>query len=481
MTLNTGKGNITAQSGNISQVLIAEQADFNTPISLSGGADASTANGFYRYQPRVNSMDIAAEGVTIPAVFFDGSAGQTKDAQGTFDIANGFGFGLSNNGSALFLRMLTQDKNPTWNIWGGSGQNIPAADTVVSSRALTDASTAATIADNLSTVTSPVQLVFTPANAATIASGQQATVTFAGTDSEDTDITETILYNENTAKNEATSRLWYKTVTAVTTAGWDEASGKTYTVTAQDTSAQVVFTPQDDELVAFWTAEVAKGLIPNVYDGLCMQSATIGITGRNDLIGFNCTFLGRNARTYTNLNGDMGSTARKTDFTTTGANRIGFASPDVYAGWQGVLTAENTNIEIALQELSLTINQELAYTNTTGSRFQGSPPVRDAKRLTQIESTIVFSPENDFNTYFDNNQILPNVNLTMRQAGYGNYPYELTFRIPEFQLTAKPDPSVTGFGAIPQTVVGKAVKGDRAIEYDILARYSDYPAVRVYT
>ena len=476
MPLTTAKGGITTQSGNISQVLIAEQSNYATPIAISPAAntpEATSANGFYRYQPRINSMDIAREGTTLPAVFFDGSAAQTRDAPGPIDIANGLSFGLSGNGTALFLRMLTQDPNPAWNILGGTGTTIPNAVTVVNAASLS--TTTATVADNLSSTSNPVRLSVALTSGAL--SGTRGVITLNGTDAEDTPITESIAYASGNLGTAATSNLWYKTVTGVSFSGF---SGGTATITARDRAARVIFTPHDDELRVFWTAEVTKGITPNVYDGLCMQNATISLT-RDALVAFECTFLGRNARLYTNLSGatraddqTAGATNRATK--STRGSGLEEASPDVFAGWQTRLTAENTDLQIALQDGTFTLNQELAYTNTLGDRFQGTQPARDTKRLVQTEGTVVYAPENNYSTYFESNQPIPNVNLSWSQGGYGAFPYKLTIEKPEAQLTADPDPSVADPGAISQTVTMKATKSERFpnYEYRIIAEYSEY-------
>ena len=481
MPLRTTASGINTQSGNVTQIIIAEQANYadeaqddaRTPRVVSS-TGRLTGGDFYKYQPRINSADIAREGTTIESAFFDGSAAQSKDAAGPIDISGGMSIAMSGNGTALPLRMLTQDKNPSWNIYGGTGQAIPAAVTLVASAPLSDGGSNAVIAENLSSTTNPVQLIITPSNTASIVAGGRGTITIKGTDNWDTAIEETIQYSSATAKNAATSRLWYKTVTEIASQGWDEASGRTYAVTARDSSAAVTFTPQDDDLVAFWTAEVAKGVVPNRYYGLCMQSATISIT-REELVAFDCTFLGRRGYLYSNLAGDTGPTARRTD-----AAGLDSASPDVFAGWQGKLTAEN-DLTISLSELTLTINQELAYTNALGSQFQLAPPGRGAKRLVQFEVTAHYSPQNDFSTYFESNQVIPNVKLSFDQVGYGAYPYNLTLEAEEMQFTADPDPAVDDAGIITQTLIMKAVRPRAGSEYRFTTRYSDYDRVRIYS
>ena len=485
MPLTRAASAVRPQSGNVSQVLIAEQANY----ADEGQTDASrprvqpesgqpTGGDFYKFQPRINSADIAAEGTTIENTFLDGSAAQSQDAPGRSNIANGMSIALSGNGTALALRMLTQDKNPTWNIYGGTGTTIPAEVTVVASTPLSDGGTNPSIADNLSSTTNPVQLVYTPSNTATVAAGKRAVVTFAGTDNDDNAISESFGVTSATEKTAVTSRLWYKTVTSVGVQGFEEASGKTYGITARDRSAQVIFTPQDLELVCFWTAEVVKGAVPNLYYGLSMDSATIDIT-EDALVAFDCTFLGRRAKLYENLAGD---TAPPSDINTwrTDASALTPASADVFAGWQGRMTAENNDLRVAVQEINFSLNQNLEYTGVLGDQFQPTAPGRSGKRLTQIEATVIYDTHNNYSTYFQGNQVIPNVKLQFLQSGLGAYPYLLSFELEECQLTADPDPAVSDTGTITQTVTMKGVRGRRNIEYLIRARYSEYDRVRTY-
>ena len=130
------------------------------------------------------------------------------------------------------------------------------------------------------------------------------------------------------------------------------------------------------------------------------------------------------------------------------------ASPDIFAGWQASFTGENDNIGISLQDATLTINQNLEYTNVLGEQFQPSPPARGDKRLVQIEATVVFSPENDYSDYFENNRVISNVILSFEQKGKGAYPYKFSLEMEECQLTSDPDPGVSDLRLIddlPQT------------------------------
>ena len=465
MPLTTGPGAITTTAGSVSEVLLAEQTNYATRVT--------DINQFYKYQPRINSADLAAGGETIEASFLDGSAAQSKDAPGPIDITNGLGLAFSGNGTGLALAMLTQDRNPSWNIYGGTGQSIPAEVTVVASTTrLMTAATDVTVADNLSSTRNPVRLVVSPSADATVAAGVRARVTIEGTDNDDDAITETVAFSTATQSTAGTTRLWFKTVTKVTVAGWEESAAKTFGITARDRSAEVTFTPQDIAWYRFWTALIWKGNVPNIVDGLSMETATVEVT-RDGFVSFDCSFLGRQASLYQTLPTFSGQEPRVAS-----QSNLELASADVFGGLQAKLTAENTDIVVAMQEMTLTFDQNTDYTNVLGERFQQAPPARSGKRLTQIEATVLYSEQNNYSTYFEGNSIIPNVKLTLSQDGLGAYPYETTLEIPEFQLTENPDPAVADQGVITQNLIGKAVKPlNQSHEYQWRCRYSEYAAV----
>ena len=505
MTLITPKGMVTPQSGNVTNIIIGEQENYSTPLSISGGAvnsaTARTSDGFHGVQPRLNQIDIARSGSTIPTNFFTGTAAQTKDAAGPLDITNGFVLPLTVNGSELMLRMLTQDADPTWTIWGGTTKTIPAEVTIVAAQPLstdTTADGASATHTDMPTQTSPVRPEITISATASLSTGGRGRILIVGTDYEDRPISETVAFTDPLPTDSAgtrvaavaSSKLWYKTITDVRSAGW--SSGGTFGVTARNRSARVIFTPDDTDLRAFWTIEASKGVVPNVYDGVIVENATMEIT-RDALMEWTCSVLGRQARLYTNLSGATLDHSRTADGTapgyldgtnrampskrqTTGSTAIRLASPDVYAGWQCEISGGN-DIAMATSDSTLTLNQELEYTNVTGSRFQVTKPTRSGKRLLQLEASTVYATQNNYSEYFNSNRPLQNVQIKWSQSGLGAYPYELILEVPEMQLTSDPDPAVTDFGTIYQNVMMKAIEPENeSVEYDyrFIARFSSY-------
>ena len=478
----TGKEAITTQFGNVSSVIIGEQAnyadesldDVSSPVAIASNG-ARSGGDFYRYQPRVNNSDLAATGTTIANTFWDSTASQSKDAAGSSSIANGMVILFSGDGTALPLSMLTQTLNPTWRIWGGTGQNLPAAVNVIDDQALSSDSSSLTIANNLSAVTSPVQLALTPAEDAIPSTAASASVRIVGTDNSDRAINETIRWVQAAPTATLRSKHYYKTVTGATSQGWTAGAANKITATARDTSVEVIFTPQDLRLVRYWTIVLNKGLVPNIYYGCILNQVSLEVSNEA-FLGMACTFLGRRQKLYTNLAGDTGPTA-----TPDSRSALQEASANIFSGPQTKLFAEG-GIELSMTDLTINFSQELEYINTFGQRFQAAAPGRSTKRLVSFEGTQVYSPQNNMSEYFENNTTMSDIRLQALENGLGLYPFEANLEADEGQFTTNPDPAVSEEGAITQDSAFKLIRATgQSAEYRWRCRYPVYDQVRIYT
>ena len=487
MGFATTAAQITPQSGSNSQILITEQAGWGddgniTDLSarVQPATGVPTGGDLYRYQPLINSVDLSTEGENIATNYFDGSAAANKMVSGPIDITNGMIIALSGNGTALPFRMLTQDKNPSWNILGGTGQTIPAEVTIVADTASLTTTAAATIADgspSVATEANSVQVTVNP-DSGTLDSGRTyGAVTITGTDYADRVITEELRFPAGSSLNDAlTTRLWFKTITEVKAEdGW--ATG-TYEVTATDRAAQVVFTPQDQDLAIYWGAEVAKGQVASLYRSLIMNEASIAIT-RDELIAMECSFMGRRAYPYQNWAGDTGTSATPS----TRGTGVELASSDVFASINTIIRAGGPDgPRFAVTDATVTISQNIEYTNVLGSRYQVTAPLRGDKRSIMIDLTVLYSSQNDFSEVFRNNEVLRDVAVEFNHVGLGAFPYKTVFEIDYAQISSDPDPSVAGFGQIDQSISLKGYReGGTGSDFRIRSNYSNYDRVRTYS
>ena len=468
MAFLRNRGAVVPESGNNSQIIIAEQAKASWTDTAKRVADA------YRFQPLITAGDLMQSGEIIPNNYFDGQASQNKGLDGPLDITNGLTLSLSGNGTALFFRMLTQARNPdgTQTALDGTSYSATAVDVVASGATLgTDGSTTVlTVVGSAGSRTgNPVQLEVDLTGASLAPGRAFGYITITGTDHSDRAITEQVSFYSGALDDAVKTNFYFKTVSAASATGFDAGTAE---IDGNDTASQVTFTPQDNELVAYWTAELAKGNIPNTYYSLILQSASMSIADRSSVVQFECSFLGRQANVYQSLAG----TATRTTLPDT----LEFASPDVFPSWRTDIRVGD--LTIAATSATLNVNQNLEYTNVLGGRYQESPPLRGDKRSLTVETNVLYDAMNNLSDNFEGNTTLNNVNIVMLNDSLGGFPHRFSFEMEAAQLTVDPDPGIAGFGAIGQTVTFQGISTRRGTpDFRIVADYSDYQSLPDFT
>ena len=469
MAFTRPRGMVVPESGNNSQIIIAEQAKGSWTDITKRVGDA------YRYQPLITAGDLMQSGEIIPNNYFDGQASQNKGLDGPLDITNGLSLSLSGNGTALFFRMLTQDRNPdaSQTALDSSSYSASDVDVVAATAPLgTDGTetTLTVVASAGSRTGNPVQLEVDLTGAALADGRAFGYITITGTDNSDRAITEQVSFYPGALADAVKTNFYFKTVSAASATGFDAGTAE---ISGRDTASRITFTPQDNELVAYWTAELSKGNIPNTYYSLILQSATMSIADRSSVVMFECSFLGRAANVYTAM--DRTSSTR-----TTLPDTLEFASPDVFPSWRTDIKIGE--VTLAATSATLTVNQNLEYTNVLGDRYQASPPLRGDKRLLTVETNVLYDQMNNLSENFEGNTTLSNVNIEMVNDSLGGFPHKFSFQMEAAQLTVDPDPGIAGFGAIGQTVTFQGISTRRNTpDFRIVADYSDYATLTDFT
>ena len=454
--------------------------------------DANSVDIFYKHQPRIVEGGLREDGTLVDIPIKTGNAGMNRYATGPLDITDGFMVTGACDGSALIYRMITQMKDP------GEGEALNATSssehTIVTDAAATAAMAIVAIP---ATITNPVKVKIVPGASSTLIANKASTnVKITGTvidglDSKGetfTTLTETVTLTSDQVENATTVETdsYFKTVSAVSAVAADwGTNNNTFAVTCQDNAKQVTFTPQDDELVAFWDIEWTKGTVPNLYRRIIANEVSISVT-RTEAIIFALTCLGKDALTYTNFVGNKwtpDSTSsdypKKSD-----ASELSFASDETYTGWQAALELGGDVIEFPLLDSTLTINQNMVNSDViSGSRFQSSPPVRNGNRDTALTGTVVFTPENNLSNAFRNNLTWNDVKLVLRNAPLAGFPWQTEIVFRKAQLRVSPDPASPRNERINQTFELMAFTEEisGALEYQIIANYADYVRPRVYS
>lgn len=475
MAYTVNQDAITQQYGRSSDIAIGEQLRFgDDTINDNTAFDPASpaASGLYIVQPRVLSMDLSETGELLTSPFFDGTGAMNKSQQGPVDISNGLSLGLSIGGTALMLRMLTQDKNPTATKLRGTGAPGTSAEDVVATGANLGTTTTLvnfTIADDLASTTNEVRLDIDMTSGTLATNAPYGIIRVEGTDWNDQAISENIRYYTADLNEDRSTRFYYKTVTRVASSHFGAGSVH---ITATDRAALVTYTPQDDELVAYWTAEIKKGTIPSTYRSLIMQSATVA-ANRDNVLQFDCSFLGGRAYLREALDG----TTTATD--TTSLRR---ADKKMFPGWATKIKVGN--FELPVTEATMTLNQQINYSNTLGARWQAAPMYPNDKRSVTVDTNQLYSTQNDIVQLFGDNESLRDVAYELSYTAKGGFRAKFTILMHEAEIYTNPDPSVTGFGQIAQTVNIRAIKQeDRPVkyEYQLLAEVDRYDAVRTFS
>ena len=171
MALDKGYDEITTGVSSTTQFVFSEQPQFKddtphilTPIVVAANGDVSGGH-FPKFQGVPSAVDLALAGALIDPGVFTGVRTRTEGYPGQLRGQGGVVLGGSVRIAPSLLRMLLQDRNPSYHILGGSGKTLPSEVTVVDSQAL-PSTAEKTIADTLASTVNPVRLTVTPKAAA---------------------------------------------------------------------------------------------------------------------------------------------------------------------------------------------------------------------------------------------------------------------------------------------------------------------------
>ena len=142
-------------SSSVDQLVIIEQDNYaHEPVDISRA---------YRYQALITEGSLAVISTAIPVPVKKGNAAESAARSGPETIGNTLSINASVSDSGpLLAAMYTQANELGWRLRGGTGQTLPAAQTVVANTGDLTSIVAQTIADNLSSTVNEVQVTVTP-------------------------------------------------------------------------------------------------------------------------------------------------------------------------------------------------------------------------------------------------------------------------------------------------------------------------------
>jgi len=476
----------------------------STFTAAVGASDAERK--FHPVQPLITESGLRGGGENIPLPYKTGNSAMTKNAPGAVSVEGNLMFAGTGDGMEMVYRMMTQDRNPTVAPIAsrtlaqlGAEQTVASNYNLVTSDALSVATeiTAAgeTLFTNLQSISGlddgiadiagaprkiPVRLDIDPSVAP--GSGNVGVIQLNGYDKDRLPLQETLVWSSGHESQK--TRNYFTGLTSYSTSGW--ASAGTFSVKYTDTARKVTFTPQDQELVAFWFVRLVRGITPTMFSGVVGNNFSVTL-GRDTPIEWTVECLGKRSWPNRNLRGEEWN-AGSGDITNANRrgrrvvldNSIGFADPEIFTGWQCELSIGGTRM--SLIDATMSLNQNLENSGViTGDRYEESPPFRGTDRELMVDGTVVYAPENNLSQIYLNNETLNDVRLSLRNRPRGGFPWLTRFLFPTTQINTNPDPASPRDGRITQTFNLKCFTegvGGGPKDYSIETFVTNYKAVR---
>ena len=266
-------------------------------------------------------------------------------------------------------------------------------------------------------------------------------VRIAGTDWAGRTIAETLTFTEENKSVAQTTKRYFQTVTGAISSGW---AGGAMDIKGRDKAVRVTIKPQDEKIVCYWLGELTRGLIPEVIYNMLMRQLTIQIS-REEVMRYACVFNFTDSDHQTNLAGDTGAMARKSD-----ASALEFPVDDFFIGYQAEVTIDG--VRLAMREATAVVNQQYTPSDVlSGEPTDESPPI-GGTRLVTLAGNVRYATENDYNTNFRENVKFNNVQVRFFNKLKGGFPAQFRLRGGRGELSANPVATFSDGGEILQPI-----------------------------
>ena len=484
-------------------------------VNVTHGVGSGAENKFHPVQPLITEASIRGGGENIALPYRTGNSAQTKDAPGPVSIEDSIMFANTGDGMELVYRMMTQDREPEVTMVDGGPETNAKIRTVVEAESLATGSSLVRTpqdsdlaGDKFVNFNSPNptggsnwlisqnhlndKVVDTTANPRKIpvrleidpsaAPNGTGIIKLEGYDKNRLPVEEYLVWTDGNACQP--TKNFYTGLKAYSSSGW--ATGTTFSIKFLDKSRKVVYTPQDEELVAFWFTRLVRGVTPTMFSGIIGSEFSAAL-GRDTPLEWTVGCLGKRQWPNTNIRGEEWNSG---DGTITENNRrgrkvlldksIGFAPPEIFTGWQCEVDMGGTRL--AIIDGTLNINQNLENSGViTGDRYEESPPFRSTDRETMLDGTVVYAPENNLSQVYLDNATIENVFLNLRNRPRGSFYWLHRFIFDSTQINTNPDPASPRDGRISQAFNLKCFTegiGGGPKDYRIETFVSEYTPVR---
>jgi hypothetical protein len=276
----------------------------------------------------------------------------------------------------------------------------------------------------------------------TFAAAQTGVATIAGTDQNDVAFSETLTFAAETVK---TTTKYFKTVNAGgITLGAGFAGGGNLLITCNKGVYSHVLTIDEDLLVGL-TAEVVKGSLPYTYTGLLCNTGRITVA---DVITLALTTMGKYGE-GSHIPPVAGAvlTASETPVDVSAYDTL---TGETFPAWGIEVDIDGTLY--CVKDVSLEIGNNLAYPDRwCGTRYRQKPRRSGERNIRFIAGVELTDTTNIFDDKFMNLDDVVVQFKCYRKPSYGAE-YMIQIDLPRCKIIAHPDPDVTDYVEVMQTL-----------------------------
>ena len=434
-----------------------------TAAANGSGAGTNTGGDIIPYQPIISEVTMAVQTNSIDVQNMKNNPTPNKPALGMNTVTGGFQQIATATDMEYLLQLITQDPNPTVTYRGGG--NNPAQETIVATSALGTQATPVThtVTTIPNTFKWPVQITATLSGTPGIDSAAtRGTVTITGTD-----------YNGNTRKTELRWTTATLTNLSMTTDDYLDPtqtitvvskgfSAGMLTVTVDDPSKGITFTPHKEQKVFGALEDQTGGVVPESFMDWPVESVEFGVTPDQNVV-FNVTPLVPFGRVRKNINGGTTVTTKPTG--------VQHTKGDIFNGTESYLEIQGQMIAMETMTVSITNGFILPFFHPN-SQWSESRPSRENNRVVTINCTLPYAESQDFESAYIENETITDVTAVLKNSGKTSFgAYNGDLRLITHKGTQMSMPSAQGTNRLNQNVVIQAYtdgdEDDYSIEYNV--------------
>lgn len=432
-----------------------------TAAANGAGAGTNTGGDIIPYQPIISEFTMAVNTNSIPIMNMKNNPTPNKPALGMNTVTGGFQQVATDTDMEFLLQLITQDPNPTATYRGGG--NNPAEHTLVATATLGTQATPVThtIVALPNTFKWPVQIKATLSGTPAIdAAATRGTVTITGTDYNGNTRTTELRWTTSTLTNLSMTTDDYLDPTQTITVVSKGFSAGSVTVTVDDPSKTITFTPHKEPKVFAAIEEHTGGVVPESFLDWLPESVEFGITPDQNVI-FNITPIVPFGRVRKNINGGTAITPKPTG--------VEHSKGRAFNGTESYLEIQGEIIAMENMTISITNGFVLPFFHPN-SQWSESRQSRENDRVVTINCTLPYAQAQDFESAYIENETIMDVTAVLKNSGKTSFgAYNGDLRLTTHKGTQMQMPSAQGTNRLNQNVIIQAYTDGEEDDYTLIS------------